>query len=246
MTMYVLWLSLLTFLPIIGLLLGWLFLHKDRWYQLPNEKASCPQEPSDYIDIVNGTKNPDEFAQASHRMNALTTDDYLDLLSTTRQLDGKHAVTLLKDAFNSPTESARLLAHSLYSKKEQQLAQQQANLIERIKQGQGRNPQLHLAFAQLYWHWLELGVLSEVGCQEILTKIRLHADFVLKLLPNLAQAHWLVAQTELRNRHYQAAKDAFKKALAQGHRPELVLPYLQEIAFRQNRPHSHNYAKDLL
>lgn len=238
---YTLWLVLLTFLPVIGFVLGWVFLRKETWYRPPVVKALSPQEAAGYFDITTEAQSPYEFAQASQRMNALTTDDYLDLLSATRQLDGRNSVTLLKDALDSQTESARLLAHALYTKKEQQLAQQLSALIEQFKQGQGRNPQLHLAFAQLYWHWFGLGVLGEEGCRDMLAKIRLHADFVLKLIPNLAQAHWLVAQTDLHSQRYQSAKHAFQQALAQGCRAELVLPYLQEIAFRQNRPNAHEH-----
>jgi len=244
--LYGLWLVVLIFLPVIGLLLGWIFLRKSAWYKPPIIKESSPEGEPCYLDLSDRTVGPYDAEQASQRMSALTTDDYLDLLAATRQLDGKQSVALLKDALGSQTEGARLLAHALYTKKEQQLMQQLSSLIERFKQGQGRNPQLHLAFAQLYWHWFDLGVLDAEGRTEILTKIRLHAAFVLTLIPNLAQAHWLIAQTYLHTQRYQDAEKAFRQALAQGCRPEQIVPYLQEITFKQNRPNPQEYSKDEL
>ncbi len=242
---YLSWGSLLLFLPVIGGLIGWVFLGKNRWFRPPVLKNAAETAPAKYLKI--GTERTTVFTngRAEQRMSALTTEDYLDLLSATRQLQGKPTVALLKDAMNSKTESVRLLAHALYSKQEQQLAQQLSALVARFKQGQMRNPQLHLAFAQLYWHWLELDTLDEQDRQDVMSKVRLHAEFARLLNPRLAQAHWLAAQTYLQAQDYLAATHAFQTALANGCRAERVTPYLEEIVFRQNRPATADRIKEI-
>ena len=230
------WLCLLLFLPVIGWLLAWVFLQNNTWFR-PSVCISQDTTRADsYIELTANPSTSFSPDRLSQRLSALTTDDYLDLLGTTQHLPNKPAKALLDDALHSSTESARLLAQALSSKQEQRQMQQLKTLTEQLKNQQMRNPNLHLALAQLHWQIFESRRLDSFQQTETLQKVRLHANFAAQLNPNLAQAHWLTAQVNLHQHHYQAAEHALKRAANTGIHLNRIKPYLQAIRFQQNRP----------
>lgn len=229
--------SIAVFMPLLGSGLLWLFSHR---YLVPantgqkqDPVSPTGQAQEDFLHYFDSPEREVElrYEQGDERLNALNIDNYLDLLMSSRELGGKSAVALLKQALGCKAENARLLAYALYSKKEQGLFQLLDGMLVQLKQGQMKNPRLNLAIAQLYWHMLDIDLIDSAVAQDVWDKLYLHAQLAAKYSPSLWQPYWLLAQADLQARRYLQAKQHFLKALVAGAGKARIEPFLFEIQF---------------
>lgn len=225
--------SIALFLPLLGGGMLWLFSQR---HLIPHSDGTVAtsvgdKETEDFIYVFDSPKRDLELRleQGDERLNALNIENYLDLLMSSRELEGKPAVALLKQALGCKAENARLLAYALYSKKEQGLFQLLDEMLAQFKQGQMKNPRLNLAIAQMYWHILDIDLVDPAMAPDMWEKLYVHASLVVKYAPSLWQPYWLLAQADLQARRYIPARQRFIKALAAGADKARIEPFLFEI-----------------
>ncbi len=231
------------FLPVIGSLMLGLFRFQ---YLIPmlNKAADQAQSPEQdllhYIDTAFTQETLVGSGQGDERLNALHIDHYLDLIMSSRELGSKRAVALLKEALGSKAESARLLAFALYSKKEQGDFKQLDELIAQLNQGQSKNPRLHLAIAQVYWHLLDSGLVDSTMAGEAWGKIALHANMARGLQPNWWQPYWLLAKARMYESQFAQALVLLQQALKYGAEATRIEPLLTEVKLQFARSKTIN------
>lgn len=232
--------SVALFLPLLGSALLWLFNHRHLIPARPEEKAEASplaQAQEDFLEYFDsqGLETDLRTGQGDERLNSLNIENYLDLLMSSRELNAKPAVALLKQALGCKAENARLLAYALYSKKEQGLFQLLDDMLAQFKQGQMNNSRLNLAIAQLYWHMLDIDLVDPAIAPDMWEKLYVHASLVMKREPSLWQPYWLLAQADLKAQRYDSAHQRFIKALTVGADRAQVDPFLLEIQTRVRR-----------
>ena len=158
----------LLFLPVIGSIIFILFNRGEYLYQQKNRLETVDKKQR-----VDNTKNfhyfstpkhhhSSHFKKARNLLSNLDDNAYLRLLIASRHLPDKEAYALLKEALNSPFESARLMAFSLKGKIEERLQnkiQQKLLLLENTPQQ--HTAELHLSISKDYVHLCRIGILSE-------------------------------------------------------------------------------------
>lgn len=228
-----LWLPLfLLFLPLIAHLLLLLFVQRSRFFTFDGEVPEDVREKQKVVrDFDFPSLQSTDVNQQSQRLNALTTNDYLGLLMSSRDLQGKHSIFLLKDALTSKIENTRLLAYALYAKKEQQLVNELERLMGLLKESNYKSARLHLAVAQFYQHLLEINLLEQDVALDTLKKIEAHAAMVIKLSPQTWQAYTILADINKQTGKLAIAEVLLRKALKRGAPPTLVKNQLQAISF---------------
>ncbi|MEN9502104.1 MAG: hypothetical protein RI964_1389 [Pseudomonadota bacterium] len=227
------------FLPFLGAIMLWLFQNRHRVPKAPST-TDVPVQQSPHHDFLDYFEYPEretdvESEKGDERLNALNIEHYLDLIMSSRELDPKRAIALLKEALGSKAENARLLAYALYSKKEQGLFKVLDGLLAQLNDGQMHNARLHLAIAQLYWHMLEIGLIDPAVAQDMWDKLRLHAALAAKYEPTLWQAFWLMAQASLQEHRDLQARELLKQALSVGADRGTLEPLMEEVRFRLSK-----------
>lgn len=231
------------FMPLIGSVMLWLFRNQHLIPNLVKTEEADDAVQQDILHYMDTTSTPEVAVgagQGDERLNSLHIDHYLDLIMSSRELGSKRAVALLKEALGSKAESARLLAFALYSKKEQGDFKQLDELIAQLKQGQAKNPRLHLAIAQLYWHLLDSGLVDAIMATEVWKKIALHADMARGLQPSWWQPYWLLAHARMQEAQYTHAAILLQQALKRGAEAKQVDHLLSEIKLKLTRAKSIN------
>lgn len=232
------------FMPIMGNILLWLFRNQHVIPAAPPaevKSATTPEQDAlHYLDLPTGKEVEVGAGKGDERLNSLNIDHYLDLLMSSRELDSKRAVALLKEALGSKTESARLLAYALYSKKEQGDFRLLDELLNQLKQGQLKNPRLNLAIAQTYWHILDIGLVDPAVAKDVWEKVNLHAEVAMRHAPELWQPYWLRAQGYMKEEFYAQADNLLRKAVMRGASKERIEPLLAEVKVCLNRAKTIN------
>ena len=163
----IVWLILFTFLiflPVIGSIIFLLFNKSEYLYQQknpPKKEGKKNTEDLHYFSIPK-YRYSSHFKKARNLLSNLDDNAYLRLLIASRHLPDREAYTLLKEALNSPFESARLMAFSLKGKIEERLQnkiQQKLLLLENTPQQ--HTADLHLSISKDYVHLCRIGILSE-------------------------------------------------------------------------------------
>ncbi len=229
------------FLPLLGAALLWAFHKRHLIPKVPDPETLVEHhEQPQHQDFLDYFDYPEREADViletgDERLNALNIEHYLDLIMSSRELDAKRAIALLKEALGSKAENARLLAYALYSKKEQGLFKVLDGLLAQLQGEQMQNPRLHLAIAQLYWHMLEIGLIDPAVAQDMWDKLRLHAALAVKHQPDLWQAFWLMAQASMQEHRDLQARELLKQALQAGADRATLEPLIEEVRFRLSK-----------
>ena len=228
------------FLPLLGTLMLLFFQHRRRVPKAPNDPQKSESSQVKAHEFLDYFEYPEreadvELETGDERLNALNIVLYLDLIMSSRELDPKRAIALLKEALGSKAENARLLAYALYSKKEQGLFKVLDGLLAQLQGEQMQNARLHLAIAQLYWHMLEIGLIDPAVAQDMWDKLRLHAALAAKYEPTLWQALWLMAQASMQEHRDLQARELLKQALQLGADRAVLEPLMMEVRFRLSK-----------
>lgn len=224
----------LLLLPVIGALTLAMFSYRQYWFQEDETEVILDDEPVlKHFDFP--SLQSTDIEQPFQRLNALTTNDYLGLLMSSRDLKGKQSIFLLKDALTSKVENTRLLAYALYAKKENQLSEELESLLAQLKASNYKSARLHLALAQFYQYLLDIDFFDVDLALDTQKKLAAHAATVIKLEPKEWQAYVLLAKVKQKMGQLVGAEVLLRKALKHGAPPALIKTQLQSISFDISR-----------
>jgi len=220
------------FIGSVGLVLGMLLaLYLPRSSRdIPWQEVDIPELPFQPIDMDLQVV----YSQGGLRQvlrEASSTDKRLEALMATRQMNDRDAIEILSEALKDPSDDVRLLAYSMLEQKEKTLAQRAGTLQQSLQGADDlTSVSLQRRLAQVWWEMAYLG-LAQGGLRQY------YLDSSGKLLRRLVARRsqhndWrLLGRVELALGNIDNAEEAFHSALAGGSSPELIMPYLGEVAY---------------
>ena len=220
------------FIGSVGLVLGMLLaLYLPRSSRdIPWQEVDIPELPFQPIDMDLQVV----YSQGGLRQvlrEAISTDKRLKALMATRQMNDRDAIEILREALKDPSDDVRLLAYSMLEQKEKTLAQRAGTLQQSLQSADDlTSVSLQRRLAQVWWEMAYLG-LAQGGLRHY------YLDSAGKLLRRLVARRsqhndWrLLGRVELALGNIDNAEEAFRSALAGGSSPELIMPYLGEVAY---------------
>ena len=220
------------FIGSVGLVLGMLLaLYLPRSSRdIPWQEVDIPELPFQPIDMDLQVV----YSQGGLRQvlrEAISTDKRLKALMATRQMNDRDAIEILREALKDPSDDVRLLAYSMLEQKEKTLAQRAGTLQQSLQNADDlTSVSLQRRLAQVWWEMAYLG-LAQGGLRHY------YLDSAGKLLRRLVARRsqhndWrLLGRVELALGNIDNAEEAFRSALAGGSSPELIMPYLGEVAY---------------
>ena len=220
------------FIGSVGLVLGMLLaLYLPRSSRdIPWQEGDIPELPFQPIDMDLQVV----YSQGGLRQvlrEAIDTDKRLKALMATRQMNDRDAIEILREALKDPSDDVRLLAYSMLEQKEKTLAQRAGTLQQSLQSADDlTSVSLQRRLAQVWWEMAYLG-LAQGGLRQY------YLDSAGKLLRRLVARRsqhndWrLLGRVELALGNIDNAEEAFRSALAGGSSPELIMPYLGEVAY---------------
>ncbi|WP_434050050.1 tetratricopeptide repeat protein [Marinobacter salarius] len=220
------------FIGSVGLVLGILLaLYLPRSSRdIPWQEVDIPELPFQPIDMDLQVV----YSQGGLRQvlrEAISTDKRLKALMATRQMNDRDAIEILREALKDPSDDVRLLAYSMLEQKEKTLAQRAGTLQQSLQSADDLGSvSLQRRLAQVWWEMAYLG-LAQGGLRQY------YLDSAGKLLRRLVVRRsqhndWrLLGRVELALGNIDNAEEAFRSALAGGSSPELIMPYLGEVAY---------------
>lgn len=220
------------FIGSVGLVLGMLLaLYLPRSSRdIPWQEVDIPELPFQPIDMDLQVV----YSQGGLRQvlrEAISTDKRLKALMATRQMNDRDAIEILREALKDPSDDVRLLAYSMLEQKEKTLAQRAGTLQQSLQNADDlTSVSLQRRLAQVWWEMAYLG-LAQGGLRQY------YLDSAGKLLRRLVARRsqhndWrLLGRVELALGNIDNAEEAFRSALAGGSSPELIMPYLGEVAY---------------
>ena len=220
------------FIGSVGLVLGMLLaLYLPRSSRdIPWQEVDIPELPFQPIDMDLQVV----YSQGGLRQvlrEASSTDKRLEALMATRQMNDRDAIEILSEALKDPSDDVRLLAYSMLEQKEKTLAQRAGTLQQSLQGADDlTSVSLQRRLAQVWWEMAYLG-LAQGGLRHY------YLDSAGKLLRRLVARRsqhndWrLLGRVELALGNIDNAEEAFRSALAGGSSPELIMPYLGEVAY---------------
>ena len=220
------------FIGSVGLVLGMLLaLYLPRSSRdIPWQEVDIPELPFQPIDMDLQVV----YSQGGLRQvlrEAISTDKRLKALMATRQMNDRDAIEILREALKDPSDDVRLLAYSMLEQKEKTLAQRAGTLQQSLQSADDlTSVSLQRRLAQVWWEMAYLG-LAQGGLRQY------YLDSAGKLLRRLVARRsqhndWrLLGRVELALGNIDNAEEAFRSALAGGSSPELIMPYLGEVAY---------------
>ena len=220
------------FIGSVGLVLGMLLaLYLPRSSRdIPWQEVDIPELPFQPIDMDLQVV----YSQGGLRQvlrEAISTDKRLKALMATRQMNDRDAIEILREALKDPSDDVRLLAYSMLEQKEKTLAQRAGTLQQSLQNADDlTSVSLQRRLAQVWWEMAYLG-LAQGGLRQY------YLDSAGKLLRRLVVRRsqhndWrLLGRVELALGNIDNAEEAFRSALAGGSSPELIMPYLGEVAY---------------
>ncbi len=174
-----LWFNLLFFIPMIGAIILWLFSIR-KTLRRQHIETDLEEEEVNTNQNVCYFSAPKQYHSSNQKktrdlISTLDDDTYLKLLVASRHLPDKEAYTLLKEALNSPFESARLMAFSLKGSLEERLQKELQQKLTQLKQASENDniAEIHLTITKDYIHLLDIGLLSESN-DALLKKAKKH------------------------------------------------------------------------
>lgn len=198
--------------------------------ETPWQEVAIPELPFQPIDMQLQTI----YSQGGLRQvlrEASNPDQRLQALMATRQMNPREAIQILREALKDPADDVRLLAYSMLEQKEKHLAHQAAVLQQALPDTSGaKRSRLQRRLAQLWWEMAYLG-LAQGGLR--LYYLNSAAELLRQLVADAGRHNdWrLLGRVEMALEHYEPAEAAFNAALESGSVPEMILPYLSELAF---------------
>jgi hypothetical protein len=159
-------------------------------------------------------------------------ESYLQLILSTRYMDERNAVRILKFALNTDNENVRLLAQARLDNKENVINQSLDHYIALSQTEKNRkNIHLYLEIAQYYWNLADLGLAKDAVLEHVLKQLHKYTRIVQLLQPSEPKSYYLAGKGLLLSRNLNAAKQQFRLAFKAGMPKNKILPPLREITF---------------
>lgn len=220
------------FIGSVGLLLGILLaLYLPRSQrEIPWQEVDIPELPFQPIDMNLQVI----YSQGGLRQvlrEASGADKRLRAMMATRQMNDRDAIDILREALKDPADDVRLLAYSMLEQKEKTLSHRAGVLQQSLQEADDmESVLLQRRLAQVWWEMAYLGLAQGSLREYYLTSAR---KLLLRLVNRRSQHNdWrLLGRVELALGNVDKAEEAFNAALKGGSSPELILPYLGEVAF---------------
>lgn len=202
------------FIPIIGAIILWLFSIRKilRRQHIETDLEVDETKISKNIHYFSAPKqhHSNNSKKTRDLISTLDDDTYLKLLVASRHLPDKEAYTLLKEALNSPFESARLMAFTLKGTLEERLQNELQQKLLKLKHPANNDniAEMHLTISKDYIHLLDIGLLSESN-EILLKKAQKHCVNAIRINSKSAyafQALSKILQYQGRNKQAQRAQ----------------------------------------
>ncbi|MDX1635066.1 MAG: HEAT repeat domain-containing protein [Marinobacter sp.] len=213
---------------LVGILLA-LYLPRSQ-REIPWQEIDIPELPFRPLDLNQQVI----YSQGGLRQvlrEAGDADKRLQALMATRQMPDRDAVDILREALKDPADDVRLLAYSMLEQKEKTLTQRASLVQQALEQGSDKETlSLRRRLAQVWWEMAYLG-LAQGGLRTYyLNNAATALTDIIRQRPH--HGDWrLLGRVELARDNLEAAEQAFQQAQANGSPPEVILPYLAELAF---------------
>ncbi|WP_148864490.1 HEAT repeat domain-containing protein [Marinobacter fonticola] len=212
----------------LGVLLALYLPRSER--EVPWQEIAIPELPYKPIDMSLQMV----YSQGGLRQilrEASDPEKRLKALLSTRQMQDRDAVQILREALRDKVDDVRLLAYSMLEQKEKALTHRANRLQQALTSATDeQTPRLQRRLAQAWWEMGYLG-LAQGG-------LRIHylksAQAMLQRLIQRRPQHndWrLLGRVELELGNLETAREAFHTALDKGAPDDLIRPYLAEVAF---------------
>ncbi len=223
------------FLPVIGFIAAFIFAYHPLFINVQDKKSQkteslfLAQEPEN-LDYSLGEEK--QFRELLRHQNP---ESYLQLILSTRYMDERNAVRILKYALNTDIENVRLLAQARLDTKENEINQAIDQSIAMSQTDKHRkNTHLYLEIAQHYWTLADLGLAKDAVLDHVLKQLQKYARIVQLIQPDEPKGYYLAGKGFLLNRNLKQAKLQFRMSFKTGMPKSKVLPFLREIAFYEN------------
>jgi len=229
---YILLLQFTLFLPIIGLLGAFIFSYHHVFMD-PKEKETLDIDSllldSDTDTLELPLEQEKKFQQLLRHQDP---ESYLQLILSTRYMDEKNAVRILKFALNTDIENVRLLAQARLDNKENDINQALDRYIALSQTDEHRkNTHLYLEISQYYWNLANLGLAKDAVLEHVLKQLQKYTRIVQLLQPHEPKSYYLAGKGLLLSKNLNAAKQQFRLAFKTGMPKHKIIPPLREIAF---------------
>jgi hypothetical protein len=155
-----------------------------------------------------------------------------------RHLRDRNDAEVLRLALTDSVDDVRLLAYSILDRKEQAFNTRIKSLLGQLQAAgadAGQRVKLEKRLAQTHFEIIELGLCRGELQEYLLKEARTHIDAALAVEPEDRESLFLFGRIVHRQGQDVIAEQAFLRAQVLGMSIEKVLPYLAEIAFRQQR-----------
>ncbi|MBR9872392.1 MAG: polysaccharide biosynthesis protein [Gammaproteobacteria bacterium] len=196
----------------------------------PWQETDIPELPYRPMDMMDQLGFSDGGLREVLR-EASSSEKRLKALLASRQLTDQEAVNILKEALKDPTDDIRLLAYSMLEQKEKQLASRAQELKKLLDNPD--HPDRHRLTRRLAHTWWEIAYLglAQGGLKQYYLENARHLLIKLTQVKSFHNDWRLLGRIELALGHTEAANKAFEASLANGAPPELIYPYLAEVAY---------------
>lgn len=166
-----------------------------------------------------------------------TPERRLAAVLAVRHLRDQNDTYVLRLALTDPVDDVRLLAYSILDRKEQSFSAQHKSFLTQLESARepGKRAKLQKRIAQTHLEMIKLGLAKGEVQSYLLAEGRRHVDAALQVAPDDRESLFLLGIIALRQDDLPTAEKAFLKAQVLGMALEKVLPYLAELAFRQQR-----------
>ncbi|SHO56904.1 tetratricopeptide repeat protein [Vibrio quintilis] len=166
---------------------------------------------------------------------ARDVDKRLFAVVTTRNMEDREAIPILKQALKDTDDDIRLLAYSSLDKKETAI-NDDIHVLKKQLAGQfissfTGTASCHHQIARKYWELSYLGLAQGALRQYVLEKAAFHAGQSLMYEPAVT-TEILLAKIWLMMGRYEQAQTLFEKAAQSGVPVRQTYPYLAEIAYK--------------
>lgn len=166
-----------------------------------------------------------------------TPERRLAAVLAVRHLRDHNDAEVLRLALTDPVDDVRLLAYSILDRKEQGFSALLKSFITQLATARdvGTRAKLQKRLAQTHLEMIKLGLAKGEVQTYLLSEGRRHIDAALQVVPDDRESLFLLGSIALRQDDLDTAEKSFLKAQVMGMALEKVLPYLAEVAFRQQR-----------
>lgn len=166
-----------------------------------------------------------------------TPERRLAAVLAVRHLRDQNDTYVLRLALTDPVDDVRLLAYSILDRKEQGFSAQHKSYLTQLEatRDAGKRAKLQKRIAQNHLEMIKLGLAKGEVQTYLLAEGRRHVDAALQVAPDDRESLFLLGIIALRQEDLATAEKAFLRAQVLGMALEKVLPYLAEVAFRQER-----------